>query len=70
MEQGHEVLGALKEAVTLQSRHILDTLKEDPSKLHRTAILTLDRLVRIYLNLRKLYGSDTKEVKIEIVEVE
>jgi len=63
-------LAALKEAVAIQARHILDVLEEDPSKLHRTAILTLDRLVRIYLNLRKIYGADTKEVKIEIVEVE
>jgi len=33
-------------------------------------MLSLDRTVRLYSVLRKLYGADTKEVKIEIVEVE
>jgi len=68
-KQEHEILTNLKEAVAAETQHILDTLREDPTKLHRTSILTLDRLVRIYLNLRKLWGADTKEVKIEIVEV-
>jgi len=69
-EQEYEILTALKEAVAVEARYILDTLKEDPTKLHRTSILTLDRLVRSYLNLRKLWGADTKKVKIEIVEIE
>jgi hypothetical protein len=33
-------------------------------------MLSLDRTVRLYAVLRKLYGADTKEVKIEIVEAE
>ena len=69
-KQEYEILTTIKEAVAAQAHHILNTIREDPTKLHRTSILTLDRLVRIYLNLRKLWGADTKGVKIEIVEVE
>jgi hypothetical protein len=66
----HEDLAALKEIISALIHHILEIVKEDPSKLHRTTMLSLDRTVRLYSVLRKLYGADTKEVKIEIVEVE
>jgi hypothetical protein len=68
--QEHEDLAALKEIISALIHHILEIVKEDPSKLHRTTMLSLDRTVRLYSVLRKLYGADTKEVKIEIVEVE
>jgi hypothetical protein len=68
--QEHEDLAALKEIISALIHHILEIVKEDPSKLHRTTMLSLDRTVRLYSILRKLYGADTKEVKIEIVEVE
>jgi hypothetical protein len=32
-------------------------------------MMSLDRSVRLYALLRKLYGAETKEVKIEIEEV-
>ena len=60
----------MKEIISALIRHILEIVKEDPSKLHRTIMLSLDRTVRLYSMLRKLYGADTKGVKIEIVEVE
>jgi hypothetical protein len=68
--QEHEDLAALKEIISALIHHILEIVKDDPSKLHRTTMLSLDRTVRLYSILRKLYGADTKEVKIEIVEVE
>jgi hypothetical protein len=63
-------MSALREIISALIRHILNIVKEDPSKLHRTTMLSLDRTVRLYAVLRKLYGVDTKEVKIEIVEAE
>jgi hypothetical protein len=66
----HEDMAALREIMSALIRHILNIVKEDPSKLHRTTMLSLDRTVRLYAVLRKLYGVDSKEVKIEIVEVE
>jgi len=63
-------MAALREIISALIRHILNIVKEDPSKLHRTTMLSLDRTVRLYAVLRKLYGVDTKEVKIEIAEVE
>jgi hypothetical protein len=68
--QGQEDLAALREIISVLIHHILNIVKEDPSKLHRTTMLSLDRTVRLYAVLRKLYGADTKEVKIEIVEAE
>jgi hypothetical protein len=62
-------LAALREIISALIHHILDIVREDPSKLHRTTMLSLDRTVRLYAILRKLYGADTKEVRIEIVEV-
>jgi len=70
MKQGYEDLEALREIISALIEHILRIVKEDPSKLHRTTMLSLDRTVRLYAMLRKLYGSDTKEVKIIIEEVE
>ncbi len=67
--QGHEDLEALKEIISLLIKHILEIIKNDPSKLHRTTMLSLDRSVRLYSILRKLYGADKKEIKIEIEEV-
>ncbi len=67
--QEHEDLEALKEIISLLIRHILEIIKTDPSKLHRTTMLSLDRTVRLYSILRKLYGADKKEIKIEIEEV-
>jgi len=67
--QGHEDLVALREIISLLIRHILEIIKNDPSKLHRTTMLSLDRSVRLYAILRKLYGADTKEIKIQIEEV-
>jgi hypothetical protein len=63
-------MAALKEIISALIHHILNIVKEDPSKLHRTTMLSLDRIVRIYIVFRKLHGADTKEVKIEIVETE
>jgi tRNA splicing ligase len=67
--QGHEDLAALREIISLLIKHILEIIKNDPSKLHRTTMLSLDRSVRLYSILRKLYGADTKEIKIQIEEV-
>jgi hypothetical protein len=67
--QGHDDLALLREIISTLIRHILNILKEDPSKLHRTTMMSLDRSVRLYALLRKLYGAETKEVKIEIEEV-
>jgi len=67
--QGHDDLVLLREIISTLIRHILNILKEDPSKLHRTTMMSLDRSVRLYALLRKLYGAETKEVKIEIEEV-
>jgi tRNA splicing ligase len=67
--QGHEDLAALRVIISLLIRHILEIIKNDPSKLHRTTMLSLDRSVRLYAILRKLYGADTKEIKIQIEEV-
>jgi len=67
--QGHDDLALLREIISTLIRHILNILQEDPSKLHRTTMMSLDRSVRLYALLRKLYGAETKEVKIEIEEV-
>lgn len=67
--QGHDDLTLLREIISTLIRHILNILQEDPSKLHRTTMMSLDRSVRLYALLRKLYGAETKEVKIEIEEV-
>jgi hypothetical protein len=67
--QGQDDLVLLREIISTLIRHILNILKEDPSKLHRTTMMSLDRSVRLYALLRKLYGAETKEVKIEIEEV-
>jgi len=67
--QGQEDLALLREIISTLIRHILNILQEDPSKLHRTTMMSLDRSVRLYALLRKLYGAETKEVKIEIEEV-
>jgi tRNA splicing ligase len=67
--QGHEDLVALREIISLLIKHILEIIRNDPSKLHRTTMLSLDRSVRLYSILRKLYGADTKEIKIQIEEV-
>jgi hypothetical protein len=67
--QGHDDLALLREIISTLIRHILNILQEDPSKLHRTTMMSLDRSVRLYALLRKLYGAETKDVKIEIEEV-
>ncbi len=67
--QEHEDLSLLREIISTLIRHILNILQEDPTKLHRTTMMSLDRSVRLYALLRKLYGAEKKEVKIEIEEV-
>jgi hypothetical protein len=67
--QEHEDLAALKEIISALIKHILNIVQNDPSKLHRTPILSLERSVKLYLVLRKLYGADEKELRIEIEEV-
>jgi len=59
-------LKRLKLAISRQIKYIADTIKENPNKLHRNATLALSRLLKTYLELRKLYAGDSKEVKITV----
>ena len=59
-------LKRLKQAISRQIKYIADTIKKNPSGLHRNATITLGRLLKTYLELRKLYAGDSKEVKITI----
>ena len=59
-------LKRLKQAISRQIKYIADTIKENPSGLHRNATLALSRMLKTYLELRKLYAGDSKEVKITI----
>jgi hypothetical protein len=62
----HSDLKKLKLAISRQIKYIADTIKKNPSGLHRNATITLGRLLKTYLELRKLYAGDSKEVKITI----
>jgi hypothetical protein len=59
-------LKRLKQAISRQIKYIADTIKKNPSGLHRNATITLGRLLKTYLELRKLYAGDSKEVKITV----
>jgi|YNPBryunderm2012_1023409.scaffolds.fasta_scaffold24329_2 hypothetical protein len=62
----HSDLKRLKLAISRQIKYIADTIKKNPSGLHRNATITLGRLLKTYLELRKLYAGDSKEVKITV----
>jgi len=62
----HNDLKKLKVAISKQIKYITETIKTNPSGLHRNATITLTRLLKTYLELRKLYAGDSKEVKITI----
>jgi hypothetical protein len=62
----HSELKKLKLAISRQIKYIAETIKTNPSGLHRNATITLARLLKTYLELRKLYAGDSKEVKISI----
>jgi len=59
-------LQRLKKAISKQIKYITDTIHQNPSGLHRNATITLMRLMSTYLELRKLYAGDSKEVKITV----
>jgi hypothetical protein len=56
----------LRTALSKQIEFIAQKIEEDPSKLHRSATLTAERLLKMYLQLRKLYAGDKKDVKITV----
>jgi hypothetical protein len=62
----HEDLENLRTALSKQIEFIAQKIEEDPGKLHRSATLTAERLLKIYLELRKLYAGDKKDVKITV----
>lgn len=62
----HNDLKRLKLAISRQIKYIADTIKKNPNGLHRNATITLGRLLKTYLELRKLYAGDSKEVKITV----
>jgi hypothetical protein len=45
-------------------------MREDPSKVTRNMTVGLDRFIRMYVTLIKLYGAEEKEVKIRIILVD
>jgi hypothetical protein len=45
-------------------------MREDPNKVTRNMTVGLDRFIRMYVTLTKLYGSEDKEVKIRIIQVD
>ncbi len=62
----HNDLKRLKKAISKQIKFVSDIISKDPSNLHRSQVLALERLLRIYLQIRKLYAGDSKEVKITV----
>ncbi len=66
----HKDLKRLKLAISRQIKYIADTIKKNPGSLHRNATITLSRLLKTYLDMRRLYAGDSKEVKITIELVE
>jgi hypothetical protein len=45
-------------------------MREDPNKVTRNMTVGLDRFIRMYATLTKMHGSDEKEVKIKIIQVD
>ncbi len=45
-------------------------MRDDPSKINRNMTVGLDRFVKIYVTLMKLFGTEDKEVKIRIIQVD
>ena len=45
-------------------------MREDPSNVTRNMTVGLDRFIRMYVTLTKLYGAEDKEVKIRIIQVD
>lgn len=62
----HNDLKKLKKAISKQIKFVSTIIAQDPSKLHRSHVLALERLLRIYLQIRQLYAGDSKEVKITV----
>jgi hypothetical protein len=60
----------LREIISIQIQHIHKTMREDPSKVTRNMTVGLDRFIRMYVTLIKLYGAEEKEVKIRIIQVD
>jgi hypothetical protein len=43
---------------------------DDPNKVTRNMTVGLDRFIRMYVTLTKMYGAEEKEVKIKIIQVD